>query len=70
MIDLNKINSDCVYSITDLQQFFNYKTVQSVHNFIKKYNIPVTVFHRKKYIKGSDILKIFNELFNNSVNNN
>ena len=70
MIDLNKINPDCIYSISDIQQFFNYKTVQSVHNFIKKYNLPVSVVCRKKYVKGSDILKIFNELLKNSVNNN
>lgn len=70
MIDLKKIDSDIIYSITDLQHFFNYRTVQSVHNFIRKYNIPVIVYHGKKYVKGSEILKIFNELFNNSVNNN
>lgn len=70
MIDLNKINSDCIYSITDLQQFFNYRTVQSVHNFIKKYDVPVIIFHRKKYVKGSDILKIFDKFVYNSINNN
>jgi predicted site-specific integrase-resolvase len=58
MIDLTQINPDILYSPNDLSKIFKVSPI-TLRYYIKKGYLPAVKFGNRFFVKGSDLLKVF-----------